>query len=202
MPMQEERKKLKKYVAGFGAAVAATAAVPEAGAEIMGLTPNPGSVATSDYTFVKLQGASLGPNAYDFWQTNASEGKTLRGVSFYKGVSYDTVNLNISGFAQVSLSQLITSGIGFAQTLTISTDASGTATYAFRTNANELGWIRMDLGGTGGVVTYLAAAFNDTPGGSIDAGEVPEPSTGALAALAGLALGAQSVRRRRNRDRS
>jgi len=195
MRMDKRKADVKKFVAGFGAALAATAAAPDTNAAIISLTPNPSGLATSDNTFVDL---GIGPNPFDFWQTNASTGKTLAG-GFYYGAS-----LNIAGFAQTQFSQLITSAISFAQTLNISTAASGTATYAFRTNANQVGWIRMSLGGTGGVITYLAAAFNDTPGGTIGAGKlsVPEPSSGTLAGLGLLALGAQGVRRHRNRSQN
>lgn len=195
MRRKERRKKLKKYVAGFGVALAATAAVPEAEAGIVSLTPNPTSLAFSDSTYVNL---GIGPEPYDFFQTNATTDKTLAGGT------YGTVDLNIASFAQIQFSQLITSGLSFITPLVVSYSAAGTATYAFRTKANQFGWIRMNLGGPVGVINYLAAAFNDTPGEPIGAGKlvVPEPSSAALAGLAALALGAVGVRRLRKRDRS
>ena len=58
----------------------------------------------------------------------------------------------------------------------------------------------MDLGGPGGNITYLSAAYNDTPGGSISVGKLPSPPpvpgpAPALGALAALAQG-RRIRKR------
>jgi len=87
--------------------------------------------------------------------------------------------------------------------------ATGTYTFGFATIANQAGWIRYSFGGTNGADTILAAAFNDTPGGAIFAGQlagpgpvpvIPESSTTiALAGLATLAAGVGVRHRRRKR---
>ena len=98
-------------------------------------------------------------------------------------------------------SSAITVGQAFTSALIIGASAAGTATFGFLTNANQVGWIRMNLAGTGGAISYLAAAFNNTPGGTIHSGATaPEPSTAALLAGIGLlAMGAPGIRRLRKR---
>ena len=68
---------------------------------------------------------------------------------------------------------------------------------AFKNQSGQVGWIKMNLGGLGGDIHYLAGAYNDREGGTIHVGAVPEPATTGLAALGLLALGARGVRRLR-----
>ena len=111
--------------------------------------------------------ATVGTTVLRFYQFNDSSGKSLWGR--YPGTGL------ISGFRAVTSASTITTGQTFIPGfpgLTIAPSASGVATYGFITTANTVGWIRMNLGGTGGAITYLGAAFNNTPGGSIGAGQV------------------------------
>ncbi|MEO0796318.1 MAG: hypothetical protein AAFX93_14205 [Verrucomicrobiota bacterium] len=80
--------------------------------------------------------------------------------------------------------------------------ASGVFTFGFITALGQPGWIRMDLGVPGGPVTFIGAAYNDTPGSVILAGvPVPEPATTiALAGLASLAAGVGITKARRRRQ--
>lgn len=194
--LKKRKKRLRKYVAGFGAAMSTLAMTPHADGTVVSLTADPGAVSYS-----AARTSPIGVNViaekpnFDFIQFNDSRGKSF--------LAAGTV---ISGFRQVAFSSAITTGQTFTGGFSLSPSASGTATYGFRTTANQVGWIRMDLGGPGGPISYLAAAFNDTPGGSIGAGHVvaapiPEVSTGTffLAGLGTLALGAVGVRRLRKR---
>lgn len=69
------------------------------------------------------------------------------------------------------------------------------------TLGNRLGWIRLTFGD--GVETISVRivdwAIESEPGVPINAGAVPEPSTGTLTGLGLLALGARGVRKRRQR---
>ena len=140
--------------------------------------------------YVSLTAPGTGP--FVFLQYNDNIGKTVGGIT------------NVPGIALVNPGSLITTGQGFNATVPFSLSASGTATVGFLTTGNQVGWLQMNLGGPAGDITYLAAAFNDEPGGSITAGQlsdsepVPEPAAmTALAALSTLALGKKGVRRLR-----
>ena len=86
-----------------------------------------------------------------------------------------------------------------------SADATGTVFLGFLNPADtanadpdddidRVGWFAVDLGGTGGDVTFLEGQFGFAGEDVIVGGAVPEPSGGALAALA---LGAIGLRRKR-----
>jgi hypothetical protein len=121
--------------------------------------------------------------------TNDSIGKTLNALYGFALV----------GFNIALASQTITVGQSFVKFTTFGTGAAGIATFGFKTAANQVGWLKLDFGGPLGPVTFLAAARNDEPGGSIHSGTgaaaVPEPTSLALAGLAALALGARARRK-------
>jgi len=93
----------------------------------------------------------------------------------------------------------------------LGTAASGDRLFAFR-QGNHYGWIKENLGGSGGDITFISGAYNDgtdlnndfinagtlTGGGGGGGGAaVPEPGTTGLMGLAALAAGATAIRRRR-----
>lgn len=178
-----------KQIAAFGAAMStlAVSQVPSAQADIVVLTPIPTTVpysATSGGSIVGL----LDPSSaleFLFFQLNSYSGKSLIAA------------FTSSGFNIAGPSSPITTGQTFHTFGPIPPYASGTHTFGFITFADQVGWIQMNLGGTGGPIQYLGAAFNDTPFGSIHALAVPEPSGLALGALGLLAAGAREIRRRR-----
>lgn len=111
-------------------------------------------------------------------------------------------------FVEVAPGTPITAGMGgFNAGLSIGPNVSGERFYAFKFNDGGLdyvGWIKQNLGGTGGVITILGAAYQSVSGGPILAGEtaggagaVPEPATAAIFGLATLVAGARGLKSRR-----
>jgi MYXO-CTERM domain-containing protein len=179
------KKGAEVSIAGYGAALSTLVLAANVEATIVVLTPTPGSQPFSASTVVEL---GLDGGFPDFWQFNTSVGKSLVGSSSY----YD-----IQGFRPAPFGSTISAGQTFTSYLSIAPSASGTATFGFLTHQNQVGWLQMNLGGVGGDIVYLAAAFQSTPGVSIKSGDVPEPDTLAMAGLGLLAMGAAGVRRRR-----
>lgn len=186
--MKNSNSKLRKQVGIFGTAIAALAGAEAAEGAVVSLTPNP---ATQPFQGAASAGSniSLGSPGLTFFQFNDTLGKTLRpgpGGFSWRSTTFGNV---------------ITTGLGFQSNRGIGTSATGTETFAFLTSSNQVGWIRIHLGGTGGAITYLAAAFQNTPGDPIVAGgaAVPEPATVGLFGLGVLAMGAAGVRRLRKK---
>lgn len=190
---------LATSVGAFGAALSAMTLAPEVDAAVVELTPTPGSVpylaTTLNAQFIDL---GIGdPDVDDFVQFNDIYGK-----SFGAGSG----SLDVVGFMPAGFGSTITADVDFSSFVPMTPDAIGTATFGFLTGADQVGWIRIQFGGSGGAVTYLAAAFNDTPRGNIVAGTtgtvtIAEPATtGLLAGIGLLAMGAGGIRRMR-RDR-
>ena len=181
-------------LAAFGAALSAIAVthVPPAHAAIVDLTAVP---TTNPFrtgfagAYVALQ--TLGAaTVFSFYQNNDNFGKTL------------DANFAGGSFINTDASVTLTAGDShFGLSLRVLPGSGGIYTVGFKTALNQVGWLRMNLGGAGLDIVYLAAAFNNTPGGSIHVGTgaqpIPEPSTGVLAGLGMLAAGATGVIRQR-----
>ena len=177
-------KKVRRGVAGYGVAMASLSLTHYADAGIIDVSANLGG----PVPYVSSTAFRLLGGAVDFVQFNDTTGKTI------------FVRSDIAGIRSAPFSNVITTGMTFKTSFSMGTSASGTKTFGFITTGNQVGWIKMNLGGLGGDITYLAAAYNDTPGGNILSGTfstVPEPSTAALTGLGALALGAVSLRKMR-----
>lgn len=188
---QESRRKIRRQVATFGVALSGLAAADAAQGAIVSLTPNPGTVPFATGSNL----VTLGPPGLSFQQFNNPGGKSF-GYTFGSGSSA------IAGFRSTTVGNVISTGLAFNPYIILSPSETGTGTFAFLTNADQVGWFRMNFGGSGGAITYLGAAFESTPGVPIVAGAVPEPATVGLFGLGVLALGAAGVRRMRKRRAS
>jgi PEP-CTERM motif len=178
----------RTHVAAFGAALGSLAVGQAAPAEasVVDLTS---VVNTNLVEFGGFADAgeivSLGA-AGSFYQFNDTFGKTL-----------NTNGGGIAGFVSARASSNLTSDRFFTGGINFGPSSDGIRTFGFVTDLGQLGWFRLDLGGTGGDVHYIAAAFNDEPGAPIHIGSTPEPATTALLGLSLLAMGARGVRRLR-----
>ena len=178
-------KKAGIAAASFGAAMTAVYISPTAvEADIVDLNVPASAPFGGSFIF-----DFVGGSADDFRQFNDSFGKSF---------TNNGGNGDVVGFVFAPAGNIITTGMVFQTAYGVLSTSSRTATFGFKTVANEVGWIRINFGGFGNPVTYLAAAYNNTPGGQIVSGQsaIPEPMSG-MGALAGLALGAAGIRRRK-----
>ena len=178
------RSKGKKVAAAtFGAAMAAMYAAPELQANVVPLGINPGSVSFQTITSlaVNVQLTANGSFVGSFQQWNDVIGKTLYAAS---GISIGIVQY----------SSVITSNQTFGGVATIgfSNSNSNNSYVGFTDSLGNHGWFAINLGGSGGAITYGPGAYNNK-GQAI---HVPEP---AGAGLAMLALGAVGLMRRRKK---
>lgn len=184
--MSGKHSQATKIVTTFGAGLACAALAPSAEAAIISLTPTPGSVGYNPGPFTYTVNVNLAPGV-NFGQYNDFIGKSM--VNNGGGVL---------GFVFAPQSNMITASMNFTNLL-IGTGASGTATVGFQTSGGNLGWLRLNFGGSGGTVTYLAGALNTDPRAPIHSGSVPEPATLGLLGLSALAAGARGIKRLRER---
>ncbi len=192
-PAPQKSRPKPRHVAAFGAALTTLAAAPAAQGSVISLTispaTNPFQAATSGTArLIRLRDS--GGTVFALGQANDSYGKALFGL-FRIATQSVTVSPS-SAFGNIRI-------ISNAYLQHNTSLLSGTHTFAFKTGSNQVGWLRIDMGGIGNDIHYLAAAYENTPGMSIHVGDtgVPEPATGALAGLGLLAIGANEIRRRR-----
>lgn len=159
---------------------------------IISLRASPSTIPYGGPTIVTLT-----PLGAAFAQFNDSFGKSLY---FAGGFSW----------ANVTQGQRIDAALPFGRGVSNSPSAGGDTLFAFRVN-NHYGWIKENLGGIGGDITFISGAYNDgtdlandyIDAGTLNGGSgggfaaVPEPGSVGLMGLATLAVGATALRRRR-----
>jgi len=165
---------------------------------VVSLTPTPNTLSFTGLSVPKHQvqlkiGSSVAPGLGAFFeQYNTSSSAADKYLHPTNGFSW----------AEVIAGETIGAGTAFTPFLQISmNDDTVGKMIAFKSNG-YYGWITENLGGFGGAITVTGAAYNNTQGGSIVAGDssgspVPEPTTAAIFALASLAMGAKGLRNRR-----
>ncbi|MGY6274804.1 hypothetical protein [Methylomonas sp. MgM2] len=189
--MNKETDKLNLTSIGcYGAALAGLSLCGHATAGVLSLEPTPDTV---EFGSLGAQGIVLGQ--IDSVSISVGQYNDFYGKTIFAGYG-------IAGFAEVNRSQTLTpqffnSNTGFS----FSTMKTGTEFFGFLTDSGKLGWFQVDFGGFEGDVVYLAAAFSDAPGESIQVGTVPLPASSGLMALGLLAAGASGVRKLRERTR-
>jgi hypothetical protein len=165
-------------------------------AAVVSVTTNPTSVAydpsaTPTINTITLTGSGISTS---FQQNNDTVGKDL------------SANPGLAGWIEVVEGTSITGGLSFNSSLSIGPNVNGDKFYAFKLSdggQDYFGWVKMNLGGAGGAISYLAAAFQTDSGGPILAGQgpgggaVPEPATAAIFGLATLVAGARGFNARR-----
>jgi len=190
---------LKMVLRGLMLAVGVTVAAfsgQHADAAVVNLTVSPSSIAftgaSSTTTSVSLSAGAL---SLAFSQYNDNNGKDF------------ATSAGGLGFAEVADGTPITAALSFNPGLPISASESGDKFYAFKFSDGGLdyfGWIKENLGGSGGTINILAAAYQSVSGDAILAGQtaggggaVPEPATAAIFGLATLVAGARGFKARR-----
>ena len=161
-------KKIAPCASVFGAALASMLVAPELQADVVSLTFNPSTNFFPGGTGVKIEGVAY------FFQYNNLVGRTIEAS-------------DLSGIAQVQVSQTLSPGtFGGGSTLFFTASSSGTQYVGFR-HLGNVGWFSFSVAGFGTDIHYLEGRYGN-------AGEnVHVPSPGALA------LGAVGIRRKRKR---
>ncbi len=191
-------------VTSFGVALTSIYSAPELQAQVVDLTYDGGN-ATADIInvgsvdFDQVIGST---SAIDLIQFNDTFGRSINpnppggGIEFVRVVNLGDV-LNAGSFAGAAASQQIGSNVVTPGPF----DGTGTVFVGFQTFGGNVGWFTVDVTGAIGseeLITYRAGEFG-SGGESVTVGgttSIPEPS--AFVLLAGLAMGAAGIRRRRD----
>ena len=185
--MISTNKKITTAAATFGAALTSLYAAPDLQADVVDLTFEPSLVAPSGTLAIRVDFSSIDDAVGAFFHYNANSGKG--------GFGAGALNVLVGSFGQEL------SGATFAteNDAVFAADSTGLVYVGFRTGGevtDNVGWFSIQLGGLGGDDEFVEGEFgndgeNVTIGGTT---AVPEPTGGALAALA---LGAIGLRRTR-----
>jgi len=179
-------------ISRYGAALAGLSLCGHAAAGVVSLGTNFASVNYAGSAIISLGIGSV-------MQFNDNIGKSL--FARYSTSSGGLQSWGVKSLWTVSRSETLSPNFtsqGSAAYFTAS--EAGTHFFGFVTNNDQLGWFKVDFGGLGGNVVYLAGGYNDTPSESIHVGAVPLPSSSGLMALGLLAAGASGVRKLREQN--
>lgn len=190
--MLNKKKLATAAAASFGAAMASIHCAPELQADILDLSFSPGSVAFNPGPTTFASTVFVDQVGVPFLQFNDSIGQTL--VGGVAGTTGFLEGIRLVSFSQ-SLAAATFPGVGSGGTA-LPAFGSGTAYFGFHFQGN-VGWFSANLGdGTfTPTITYLEGEYGSAGETVRVGGTIPEPT--AFGALAALALGATSIRRRR-----
>jgi hypothetical protein len=194
--MISKKKMATSAVATFGAALSSMYVAPELQADILDITWNGGNLFATN-PFFSGSGTPISQNidqvagSFEFAQWNDTFGGSGRTMLLRPG---------FVGFSVVGYSQNLDPNTFFPQSGALGGgtqfDGTGTAYIGFRSAAGNVGWFHMSFTSRGPIIygqgEYGAGGEAVHVGGTA----IPEPS--ALGALAALAVGAASMRRKRH----
>ena len=184
--MISANKKITTAAAAFGAALTSLYAAPELQADIVDLTFDPSDISPTGTVAATVNINSInGLEVGSFFHFNADSGKG--------GVGGGGLQVLIGSFGQ----ELFGSTFAAEGSAGFAADSTGLVFVGFRTGnaaTDNVGWFSIQLDGLGGIDSFQEGQFGSMGEGVTIGVAVPEPASGALAALA---LGAIGLRRKR-----